>query len=116
MKTDKLPFHETIVNAILYASDINQIECLAKLIKETKIPKNHDTIITAWRKRLEELDRSDIDLGVCSNLLEQKQFHAKKCEEHLANHLANLPFRLYQPDLSKLNTTLPKKRSKNTKK
>jgi hypothetical protein len=66
------PFHETIVPAIQRAST-RELEYLASLIKKTKIPKNHDVIITAWNKRCEEKGRGDDDFGVTASLLAQKQ-------------------------------------------
>lgn len=40
------PFHETIVDAIRDAS-VADFECLVKLIRKTRIPKNHGEIIEA---------------------------------------------------------------------
>jgi len=66
------PFHETIVPTIQRAST-RELEYLASLIKETKIPKNHDVIISAWSKRCEEKGRGNDDFGVPASLLAQKQ-------------------------------------------
>ncbi len=70
------PFHETIVEAISRAPS-DDLACLAKLIIATKVPKGHDEIITAWKKRTVFF----IDtFGVSASLLEQKQASAKKPE------------------------------------
>ena len=72
------PFHETIVDAIHSASE-SDLKCLAKLIRETKIPKDHDAIITSWRQRLRELEISlrlgedYYPYGVVEALREQKK-------------------------------------------
>ena len=49
------PFHESIVDAIKRADDLVTMSALAILIKETKIPKDHDIIIKAWETKLIEL-------------------------------------------------------------
>ena len=71
------PFHETIVDAIRFTS-AKELELLADLIKGTKIPKNHDQIIAAWKNRCLELGWGNSDLGVPADLLEQKEIAA--CE------------------------------------
>ena len=73
----KRPFHETIVEAIRRASS-NELQCLATLIRETKVPKGHDEIIAAWNQRRQEIAWGDEDLGVPTDLLEQKQEAAEK--------------------------------------
>lgn len=75
----KRPFHETIVEAISRASS-NDLRCLATLIKTTKVPKNHDEIIVAWKQRQQEVGWDDEELGVSANLLEQKREAAEKEE------------------------------------
>lgn len=52
--TEPRPFHETVIEAIRRASS-RELECLATLIKATKIPQNHDKIISAWKVRLSEI-------------------------------------------------------------
>ncbi|MFH1112004.1 MAG: hypothetical protein V1712_02950 [Patescibacteria group bacterium] len=79
-KTKRRPFHETIIDAIRNASSLKSndpLMCLAKLIKETEIPKGHDEIIAAWNQRLPELWSGE-DFGVPADLLEQKQEAAEK--------------------------------------
>ncbi|MBI2406212.1 MAG: hypothetical protein HYW56_02660 [Candidatus Harrisonbacteria bacterium] len=66
------PFHETIVAAIRRASD-EGLECLAPLIRDTKVPEGHDAIISAWNKRCLELGWGDRQFGVPENLREQQQ-------------------------------------------
>ena len=71
----KRPFHETIVDAIGRANTYGELQLLAQLIKATKVPKNHDEIIAAWKQRWQVMGwrQGDLDLGVSANLLEQKQ-------------------------------------------
>ncbi|MFA6273510.1 MAG: hypothetical protein WC673_03440 [Candidatus Paceibacterota bacterium] len=76
-KTTKRPFHETIIDAIHSASS-NDLRCLATLIKATKIPKNHDEIIAAWKQQREDVGWDNEELGVSADLLEQKQEAAEK--------------------------------------
>ena len=76
-QTGKRPFHETIVDAIRRA-DGHEFQCLAMLIKATKIPKGHDEIIVAWNQRRQEMVWGDEDLGVPADLLKQKQEAAEK--------------------------------------
>ncbi len=54
------PFHETIVDAIKTASNL-ELQGLGELIKRTGVPKNHDAIIVAWTERGFKLgwDRED---------------------------------------------------------
>lgn len=75
-------FHETIVDAINRADD-GVLEVLGKLIKETKIPKNHDKIIVAWNCALNDFDEDD-EWGVLENLFEQK----REAEENQAKKQA----------------------------
>ena len=73
----KRPSHETIVEAIRRASS-RELECLATLIKATKIPKGHDEIIATWNQRRQEMAWGSVDLGVPVDLLKQKQEAVEK--------------------------------------
>lgn len=66
------PFHEVVVEVIAVASNA-ELECLAGIIKATKIPKGHDDIIAAWNTRREEMCWGNVDLGVPADLNLQKQ-------------------------------------------
>ncbi|MCX6794737.1 MAG: hypothetical protein NTY31_01990 [Candidatus Falkowbacteria bacterium] len=66
----KRPFHESIVDAISYCP-FSALDVLARLIKSTKIPQNHDAIIEAW-KRAMEIINSDDDYGVPESVSGQK--------------------------------------------
>ncbi len=77
------PFHETIVDAILEASAPGEVALLAKMIKETKIPKGHDEIIVAWRHRQDDWGLG-FGHGVVENPLEQKREAERKEEEKKA--------------------------------
>lgn len=73
MKDLKLrPFDETIVDALADAT-VQQMQCLADLIKNTKISRNHDKILAAWntRARLLSVTGRVEDYGVTSYLLQQ---------------------------------------------
>jgi len=71
------PFHESIVEAISMASS-RDMECLATLIKATKIPKGHDNIAAAWNKRRKEMCWGNEDLGVLKALHNQKVVAERK--------------------------------------
>ncbi len=72
IQQDKLPFHESIIKIIKEASGETMLS-LVDLIKITEIPRNHDEIITAWNTRWQELGLPNLDVGVETNLLKQKQ-------------------------------------------
>lgn len=79
------PFHETIVEAICRAQRLMEMECLATLIKATKIPKGHDEIIVAWRGQCTQFGDDDYKydtelFGVPAYLLAQKESAAKEFE------------------------------------
>ena len=70
-QTTTRPFHETIVDAIQRCSRVSSGEVfrLIQLIKETKIPKGHDEIMTAidehfsprteqWAREVREVNES----------------------------------------------------------
>lgn len=80
-KQNRRPFHETIVFTIRQAYSRRDLGLLARLIKSTKIPKNHDAIIAAWNERLEEMGQGEEDLGVPAELLEQKQESEQKANK-----------------------------------
>lgn len=74
---EKKPFHETIIGAI-ESIDVklpgvyDQLYLLARLIKATKIPANHDAISKVWVKKCKE--RSMVaTLGVVDHLIEQRR-------------------------------------------
>lgn len=73
------PFHETIVDAIKRAHVI-ELQPLALLIVDTKIPKNHDAILAAWEQRLKEVGWDPKDTSVPAVLLEQKQEAAEEAK------------------------------------
>ena len=52
-KGDKRPFYETIIEAINACFEPAEFLCLIDLIKNTKIPENHDAIIEAWKTRMD---------------------------------------------------------------
>lgn len=64
------PFHESIINIIDSCFE-EDLHLLANIIQSTKIPANHDAIITAWRKKAEEF--SFLDYDVAKSILEQKR-------------------------------------------
>ena len=82
------PFHETIVEAIGRASLYDEQYLLGWLIRQTKIPKGHDEIIEAWKKKRMGLGLSPgFDFAVVDDLLEQKKEAAVKKELALAASL-----------------------------
>ncbi len=65
------PFHESIVPTINTA-EVGSMQTLAYLIRETKIPKNHDAIIAMWQQRIGQVGLNS-DLGVVESLKAQKK-------------------------------------------
>lgn len=82
MAVAQKPFHESIVDTIDNA-ELHQMPLLAQIIKTTKIPKGHDTIIEAWQRCFRGTGIND-DLGVSASVLEQKQVEEKKAAEKAA--------------------------------
>ena len=70
------PFHESIVEAIHDCHDSDLI-CLSNLIKNTRIPANHDAIVTAWLKRIKTINPNE-DFGVPKSVLGKKPMDYKK--------------------------------------
>jgi len=66
---EKQPFHESIVYAIASASAAD-LNCLALLIRTTKIPADHEKIVAAWHKKLADLQIND-DFKVEYSVFEQ---------------------------------------------
>ncbi|MFA5644361.1 MAG: hypothetical protein WC928_02420 [Patescibacteria group bacterium] len=64
------PFHEAIIPAIKNCSRAGLVD-MARLIRNTSIPKDHDKIILAWEERLEQLD-SKPNRGVRASIQKQK--------------------------------------------
>jgi|SRR3989344_2429974 len=74
----KLPFHETLLEAIKQAST-GQLQILTKLIMTTKILQYHDEIFAAWDRRRRELGWWQGDsIPVRASLLAQKQATSEK--------------------------------------
>lgn len=74
------PFHETIVDALLRAETVAELNCLGLLIKTTKIPKDHDKIVAAWCKAAGNCSAFGNHLGVPANLLKQKETTTRSAE------------------------------------
>ncbi|MEI6835359.1 MAG: hypothetical protein WCK59_00865 [Candidatus Falkowbacteria bacterium] len=75
---EKKPFHESIVYAIASAN-VSDLNCLALLIKSTKIPAGHEKIVTAWQKKIADLQVND-DYDVESSVLGQIKLAEKSRE------------------------------------
>jgi hypothetical protein len=69
------PFHETIVDHIREELDVDDLDSFGRLIMATKIPKNHDAIISAWEKRCRGIDDADgfLRFDVLADLLLQRK-------------------------------------------
>jgi len=48
-KTERKPFHESVVDAIAKAKTPDVLNALGELITDTKIPRGHDAIFEAFR-------------------------------------------------------------------
>jgi len=77
---DQRPFHETIVDSIKAARHAADMEVLAALIIATKIPANHDQIITAWAEQRDKLGLVGA-WGVRASVAEQKPKAMTRDEE-----------------------------------
>lgn len=67
------PFHETIVDAIANIEDFHEFDALVRLLKETKIPKNHDAIIAALEERRVDMGFEHSFSDVFASLEDQKR-------------------------------------------
>lgn len=67
------PIHESVVSAIDNAHVGIEMDILANLLKQTKIPTGHDAIIAAWERKSVEMGWDGDYLGVRASLLEQKR-------------------------------------------
>ena len=79
---ERRPFHETIVDAIRLAQNVEELLLLGILIDVTKIPKNHDGILAAWNNKWRKIGETS-DSGVPQILLVQKR-EAEAEDEALA--------------------------------
>ncbi len=71
-KGEKRPFYETIIEAINACFEPKEFMCLIDLIKNTKIPGNHDAIIEAWKTRMDTFGYKHY--GVPESVAAQKPF------------------------------------------
>lgn len=79
-ETKLLPFHEVVITAIAQANP-DQMQFLATLLRNTKIPKNRGSIIAVWNQRMRDLGWTN-DLGVPAALFAQRDpIEAKATEE-----------------------------------
>ena len=77
-KKEPKPFHEAVVETI-FCCPRPKLEFLASIITATKIPRNHDYIISAWQTRAEEMGWDEEDnYGVIAHVLAQKEESEKK--------------------------------------
>ncbi len=53
------PFHESIVRALRSAKTKEELAVLEKLILSTKIPKDTDLVLRAFRSKAKKLEVSD---------------------------------------------------------
>ncbi|MFA6514137.1 MAG: hypothetical protein WCT50_02495 [Patescibacteria group bacterium] len=91
------PFHKSVVSAI-NCWFVGDLKILAELIKATTIPEDHDIIIDAWKKRIEQIDSIDDDFGVIENVLRKKpadhvliMYSAKTLEEAILLGFDHIP-------------------------
>jgi len=71
-ENNQKPFHESIVDA-LYQAPEKHLACLGNLIIATKIPKNHDQIVEAWRSCTSVNADKQYPAGVIESVLRQKE-------------------------------------------
>ena len=84
----RLPFHEWLVEAIATMTDMSAF-CIADAIEEVIIPKDHDKIALAWKKRLMEIYPNMVaesdPFDVLVNLEEQKREAEEKARAKVAD-------------------------------
>lgn len=67
------PFHKTVIG-LINSIDLPAELChIANFLIATKLPKNHDAVIEAWRQRLAGSGLDDAQFGVIPFLEEQKR-------------------------------------------
>ena len=78
---ERPPFYETIIGAIRRVP-VYSLPILAELIRETKILKNHDEIIAAWKEKTNGLmlDEGFLGFDVVADILQQKEEAAAEAE------------------------------------
>jgi hypothetical protein len=79
---EKKPIHESIVGLIEEA-DPAELKLYGRVLFRTSIPRGHDEILKAWRRRRAELSlmpERDSE-GVTASLLQQKKEAEKKAAE-----------------------------------
>ncbi|MEK7103332.1 MAG: hypothetical protein AAB870_03220, partial [Patescibacteria group bacterium] len=72
---ERKPFHESVVDAIKSAK-AEELKIIAGIIITTKIPKNHEEIVNAWRQRLDDLGLSN-DYGLLTGTVMEQAAEAK---------------------------------------
>ena len=87
------PFHETICSTLYRLGDGGgdedlspmSLEALAWLTEHSVVPKNHDTIASAFKNATARVCNNAVDLtGVLAHLKREKKRHAKKDAEKVA--------------------------------
>lgn len=79
-KIERRPFHETVVEGIEKLPECSDMEFLNFLLQNTKIPNNHDAILSAYKKCC--VFMGDIaDLDVLDSIFEQKREAAAEAVE-----------------------------------
>lgn len=83
MATNVVPYHESILRAIVRVS-LSSLEDLAELIKETKIPAgHHDKVIATWKKRMSDSGWPENTYNVMVGLLAQKREAEEKAAANM---------------------------------
>ena len=119
------PFHETIVEAIEKASNLDEVGCLTELLQNTKVPQNHGAIIAAinenwerwlcddgWKNYVDQLKASlrqqkkkaESEAAAAKASVEKKSFNLDELQQETEKLLALLKDR--QPGLMTWNEFL----------
>jgi hypothetical protein len=67
------PYHESVIILINSICLLAEFPRIADFLIATKLPKNHDAVIEAWRQRLTDSNLDDAQFGVIPFLEEQKR-------------------------------------------
>jgi hypothetical protein len=99
-KVEHRPFHETIIDAVNTCENIHELEGLASLVKATKIPKNHDEIISIlqtainyWKHEIEK----ESDIKYFTDVLDDLHKQKREVEAEKQMHNAHTAERLTRP-------------------
>lgn len=70
------PFYESVIGAIETATTPDDFGMIARLIRTTEIPRNHDAIMEAWRTAVSRTGQRDL-----TNTIDNLRYKKVQAEE-----------------------------------